>query len=252
MIGANPFATVTELLSPLVLKTYIVLMLLAVVIGTLLDVSHKGSAKYFAQRREKARLSARTTLSGGATVPLLLRTIAEAAVSGEFCKWPRRASHLLMMYGFLLHCVTTVLLVFLFPGNGSEWAFVPLLWSIGALMVVVGGLWFFFFLRVNVVREGASPFYLGRADLFVGSLVAAMVFALLWQFAQLTSGAATGAWILFALYIFFATLLFGSVPWSKFSHMFFKPAVAFQRRVEEANGSTDLPQPTTENFIARS
>jgi hypothetical protein len=34
--------------------------------------------------------------------------------------------------------------------------------------------------------------------------------------------------------------------------MFFKPTVAFQRRVEEANGSSDLPSPSTENYIVRS
>jgi hypothetical protein len=33
--------------------------------------------------------------------------------------------------------------------------------------------------------------------------------------------------------------------------MFFKPAVAYQRRVEEASGSSDLPSPSTENFIVR-
>ena len=38
-------------------------------------------------------------------------------------------------------------------------------------------------------------------------------------------------------------MLFGSIPWSKFSHMFFKPAAAFQKRVEEANGSSNLPAP---------
>jgi hypothetical protein len=34
--------------------------------------------------------------------------------------------------------------------------------------------------------------------------------------------------------------------------MFFKPAVRFQRRIEEANGSSDLPAPARENFIVRS
>jgi hypothetical protein len=29
--------------------------------------------------------------------------------------------------------------------------------------------------------------------------------------------------------------------------MFYKPAAAFQRRVEEANGSSDLPTPATHN-----
>ena len=39
-------------------------------------------------------------------------------------------------------------------------------------------------------------------------------------------------------------MLFASVPWSKFSHMFFKPAAAFQKRVEEAGGSrANLPAP---------
>ena len=40
------------------------------------------------------------------------------------------------------------------------------------------------------------------------------------------------------------TVLFGSVPWSKFSHMFFKPAAAFEKRVSNANGSrNNLPSP---------
>jgi len=39
-------------------------------------------------------------------------------------------------------------------------------------------------------------------------------------------------------------VLFGSVPWSKFSHMFYKPAAAFQKRMENANGSrSNLPAP---------
>jgi hypothetical protein len=39
-------------------------------------------------------------------------------------------------------------------------------------------------------------------------------------------------------------VLFASVPWSKFSHMFYKPAAAFQRRLEEARGSRmNLPLP---------
>ena len=33
------------------------------------------------------------------------------------------------------------------------------------------------------------------------------------------------------------TVLFGSVPWSKFSHMFFKPAAALEKRMSKANGS---------------
>jgi hypothetical protein len=252
MFTINPFAALEGFLSPLIMQVYIVLMMLAVVVGTVFDVQHKGSAKFFARRREKSAAAAQRRLSGGETLALAMATIAEAAVSGEFCKWPRRLSHLLMMYGFLLYLITTVVMVFAYTGDARTPAILPALWTIGALLILVGGLWFFFILRVNVAYDGASPFHLGQADLFIGSLLASVAFALVWDYAQTTSVNPIATWILFALYIFFTTLLFVSVPWSKLAHMFFKPAVAFQRRVEEANGSSDLPSPGTENYIVRS
>ena len=51
-----------EFWSPLAMKVYIVLMIAAVIVGTLFDVSHKGSATHFAQRREKSRASARRSV----------------------------------------------------------------------------------------------------------------------------------------------------------------------------------------------
>jgi len=248
----NPFAAVTEFFSPLAMQIYIVLMVLAVVIGTLFDVYHKGSAKFFARRKEEYQARATRRLSGGDTLGLAIATIAEAAVSGEFCKWPRRASHLLMMYGFFTYLITTVVMVFGYPAAAPTPNILPTLWTLGALMVLVGGFWFFFFLRVNVAYDGASPFHLGRADLFIGSVLVSMVFALIWHYMGTTIGDATSTRIVFGIYIFFTTLLFVSVPWSKFAHMFFKPAVAFQRRVEEANGSSDLPSPAAESHIVRS
>ena len=252
MFTNNPFAALTDFLPPLVMQVYIVLMTLAVVVGTLFDVYHKGSAKFFARRREKSEAAAQRRLSDGETVSLAIATIAEAAVSGEFCKWPRRISHLLMMYGFLLYLIATVVMIFAYPAGAPTPTILPTLWTVGALMILVGGLWFFFFLRVNVAYDGASPFHLGRADLFVGSLLVSVAFALIWHFMQTTYGHAASTRILFGLYMFFTTLLFVTVPWSKFAHMFFKPTVAFQRRVEEANGSSDLPSPSAENYIVRS
>ena len=225
------------------MQVYIVLMMLAVAIGTLFDVYHKGSAKFFAQRREKSEAAAQRRLSSEDTFSLAVATIAEAAVSGEFCKWPRRISHLLMMYGFFLYVITTVVMVFVYPGAARIPAILPALWTIGALMILIGGFWFFFFLRVNVAYDGDSPFHLGRADLFVGSLLAGAAFALIWHFVQTAYENPAATRIFFGLYIFFTTLLFISVPWSKFAHMFYKPVVAFQKKIEEANGSSDLPSP---------
>ena len=37
-------------------------------------------------------------------------------------------------------------------------------------------------------------------------------------------------------------MLFGGVPWSKFSHMFFKPAAALEKKMSMANGfAQNLP-----------
>ena len=109
-------------------------------------------------------------------------------------------------------------------------------------MACIGGYWFWFFIRVDVVAEGHSPFRVMRADLFVLSLLASVTLALIWSFLQSTGSG--GSTVFFGLYIIATTVLFGSVPWSKFAHMFFKPAAALQKRVSEADGSrSKLPDP---------
>ncbi|HVF63161.1 MAG TPA: adenylyl-sulfate reductase [Casimicrobiaceae bacterium] len=252
MFTTNPFAALTDVVPPIVIQTYIVLMAVAVIAGTVIDMVHKGSATFFAQRRQRAQAAALRRLSGGETVSLAFATVAEAAVSGEFCKWPRRISHLLMMYGFIVYLITTIAMIFAYRTTAAPPVVLPTLWIIGALMILIGGLWFFFFLRVNVAYDGASPFHLGQADLFVGSLLVSVAFALIWHYLQTTAGYTVATWIAFGIFVFFTTLLFVSVPWSKFAHMFFKPVVAFQRRVEEASGCSDLPSASTENYIVRS
>ena len=63
-------------------------------------------------------------------------------------------------------------------------------------------------------------------------------------------GAASG--VLFGLYILATTVLFGGVYWSKFAHMFFKPAAAFEKRVAKANGTNlNLPLQTRDDPAQR-
>ena len=47
MFTSNPFADLTVFLPPLVMQVYIVLMIFTVAIGTLFDMLHKNSAKFF-------------------------------------------------------------------------------------------------------------------------------------------------------------------------------------------------------------
>jgi hypothetical protein len=95
--------------------------------------------------------------------------VGEVLTSSEFCSAQRRIAHLLTMYGFLLYVVTTVIMVFAYPTTATP-AILPSLWYIDALMVCLGGYWFWFFIRAGVVAEGNSPFRLVRADLFIVSL----------------------------------------------------------------------------------
>jgi hypothetical protein len=246
MFGSNPFALIVEDIPAVVMQGYVVLMATLVLIGTLVDMLHKRSAEYFTLDWRRSRAAARRALGGRERVALALRTLLNEVLSaGEFCNPARRISHLLMFYGFIFYVVATVVMVIGYTAPDAAtprlW---PILWYLGAFMVLVGGYWFFFFIRVDVAHEGRSPWRVRRADLFIVTLLASVTFALLWAFMLLT-GYTTAAWVFFVLYVLFTTLLFASVPWSKFAHMFYKPIAAFHKRLQEAEGSSTLPQPTT-------
>jgi hypothetical protein len=231
MFTSNPFATLSGVISPEMMQGYIVLMVLLVMGGTILDMIHKKSAKYFFENAKKAQKSAKREVSGGEKVAMATSVLVkEVLTSGEFSNPRRRLSHLLTMWGTILFIVTTASMIF---SPESTSTLLPQLWHIGALMLAVGGYWFWFAIRVDVSAEGLSWFRFERADLFILSLLATSTFALAWSF---TGG---GLSVLFALFILSSTVLFGGVYWSKFAHMFFKPAAAFQKRVIMADGGRE-------------
>jgi hypothetical protein len=193
---------------------------------------------------QKSR-AAGTPVGGGEMISMAIKTaVVDVAASGEFCNPRRRIAHLLTMYGFITFAVTTAIMVFCYPTPDiATPALLVQLWWLGAAMVCVGGYWFWFFIRADVAAEGSSPFRIMRADLFVLSLLASATFALIWAYLQ----AKGHSWAtpVFWLHVLATTLLFGSVPWSKFAHMFFKPAAAFEKRISAANGTrSNLPAPS--------
>lgn len=244
MSMSNPFAELSVTVPPAFMQTYVIVMIILVVGGTLFDVLHKGSAKYFFENRRKARDKGTKQVGGGQMVAIAVQTaVVDVAMSGEFCNARRRVAHLLTMYGFLAYIIGTVVMVFGYPTPATATPGVwPFLWYLGALMVCAGGYWFWFFIRVDVAAEGHSPFRMMRADLFICALLSSATLALIWAILQ----AAGAGWsiVFFWLYIIATTMLFGTVPWSKFAHMFFKPAAAFEKRMSEADGSRNkLPAP---------
>jgi hypothetical protein len=235
MFTINPFSELAGLVSPLAMQLYVIAMVILVVGGTLLDTLHKKSARYFFENTEKQKKMASRQVSAGEKVVIAAKTLAvDVLASGEFCNQRRRVAHLLGMYGFVLFVATTAILIFGYAESAAP-AILPLLWHVGALMVCVGGYWFWFFIRVDVSAEGHPWYRVMPADLFILALLATTTFALLWS--------VFGATFFFVLFIAAATVLFGTVLWSKFAHMFFKPAAAFQKRVTKADGSREnLPE----------
>ena len=165
MFTSNPFAELSASIPPAFIQTYIVIMILLVAGGTLFDIFHKKSAKYFFNDWRKTKSNATRQVGGGEMASLAVRTaVVEGLMSGEFCNARRRIAHLLTMYGFVAYVVTTVIMVFWYPTPATPApAILPALWNIGALMVLAGGYWFWFFLLVDVAAEGKSPFRLMRA-----------------------------------------------------------------------------------------
>jgi len=249
MFTSNPFAELSASVPPAVMQTYVVVMALLVVGGTLFDIMHKGSARYFFDNWKDSKKNAKKPVGGGKMIGLTVQTaVVDVLASGEFCNMKRRIAHLLGMYGFVIYLVATVAMVFCYPTLATpapaHW---PALWWIGALMVCVGGYWFWFFIRVDVAAEGNSPFRFVRADLFIVALVLSATFGLIWAALQAT-GYSGWATLFLAFYLIATTVLFGSIPWSKFSHMFFKPAAALEKRVSKANGSAqNLPTLTRDD-----
>jgi len=242
---SNPFATLSASVSPAIMQAYVVVMALLVVAGTLFDIIHKQSATYFFNNWRDFTHRAKRQIGSGQMASLAIQTaVIDVMASGEFCNMRRRIAHLLTMYGFVIYVVATIVMVFAYPTPAAPTpGSVGALWYIGSLMVCAGGYWFWFFIRVDVAAEGHSPFRFVRADLFIVSLVLSVTFALVWAIVQAGGNTAWSS-IFLGLYLLATTILFGSIPWSKFSHMFFKPAAALEKRVAEANGTmSNLPPP---------
>ena len=242
MFSVNPFAAVAGQLPPHFMQWFVAIMVVLVVAGTLFDIVHKGSARYFFENLRKPRTKARP-VGGGELASIAVQTVVvDVLASGEFCNPRRRVAHLLGMYGFVLYVLSTAVMVF-DAAAGAIWA---QLWWLGGLMICAGGYWFWFFIRVDVAAEGHTPFRLVKADLFILSLLASATLGLVWAWAQAGGSVCTS--VLFGLYLAATAVLFGGVPWSKFAHMFFKPAAALEKRVSKADGTAEnLPTQTRDD-----
>jgi hypothetical protein len=246
MYNPNPYVCLTFFLPTAGMQIYMGLMVCAVIIGTLRDLYRGRKLRFFVKRRFETRERQNRSLTAGEKMGVVAKAIViNVATSAEFQNKSRRTTHLLGLYGFVIYLISSLLMVLIYPSSKDTPIVLPIAWNIGAMMIVGGGLWFFLRQRVNVAHEGNSPWHLIRADLFISLLILSSAFALLMELSQLT-GSKVWVGIFSGIYMLFTTLLFTTVRWSKFPHMFYKSALAIQKRLDEAQGITDLPTPITE------
>ena len=160
MIANNPFSILAETIPVIAMQSFVIAMGLLVVLGTLVDIIHKKNVKYFFENAKKAKKFASRILTTGEKTAVVLKTIAsDIATTSELGAGKRRVAHLLGMYGTILFWIGSVVMIFCYASPSSNTPLVwPIIWHVGAIMTVLGGSWFWFFLRVDVYAE-AHPWY---------------------------------------------------------------------------------------------
>ena len=242
MFTINPFAVLSETIPSIFLQSFVIVMIGLIFVGTVMDIIHKKNVKYFFNNAKKAKKSATRELGTAERVSIIAKTVVyDIGTTSELGAGKRRVAHLLGMYGTVLFWVASVVMIFFYASTSSSTPSVwPILWHVGAIMTVLGGAWFWFFLRVDVYSE-AQPWYrIIQADLFVLALIATSLFGLIWSYLQYLN--LDGRWddkVFLVFYIVSNLVLFGGVYWSKFAHMFYKPGAAIQKNLAEADGSRD-------------
>ena len=160
MFNNNPFSNLAEIVSPLAMQGFVIAMILLVVLGTLIDIIHKKNVKYFFDNAKKAKKNAQVELSTAKRTSVILKTVAhDIATTAELGRGKRRVAHVMGMYGTIIFWACSAILIFSYSSVGIETpSSITTLWHAGAILTCLGGYWFWFFLRVDVLAE-AHPWY---------------------------------------------------------------------------------------------
>ena len=102
MIYVNPFSELSNSIPSILMQTFVILMVVLVMLGTLLDMIHKKNVKYFFENAKKAKKSATKSLNNSEKTSIIIKTIASDILTTSELDGKRRLSHLLGMYGSII------------------------------------------------------------------------------------------------------------------------------------------------------
>ena len=112
MITINPFSVLSEFIPSIAMQTFVVVMIVLVIAGTVIDMIHKKNVKYFFENAKKAKKQATRTVSTGKKASILIKTVASDILTTSELAGKRRLAHLLGMYGTIIFWVTSVIMIF--------------------------------------------------------------------------------------------------------------------------------------------
>ena len=75
MITINPFSELAEIVPSIIMQSFVVLIIILVVIGTLFDMIHKKNVKYFFENVKKAKKSATRSVNAAEKASIILRKL---------------------------------------------------------------------------------------------------------------------------------------------------------------------------------
>jgi len=120
LITNNPFSILSETLPAIAMQSFVIVMGLLVILGTLVDIIHKKNVKYFFENAKKAKKSAKKILTSGEKTSVIIKTIAsDIATTSELGAGKRRTAHLLGMYGTILFWISSVIMIFCYVSPSS-------------------------------------------------------------------------------------------------------------------------------------
>ena len=115
MFNTNPFSALTEIMPSFAMQSFVIVMILLIVLGTIIQMIHHKNLKYFLNNAKKAKSQATRKIGAGERVSILAKTaVVDIGTTAELGFGKRRLSHVLGMYGTIIFWVSTVILIFFY------------------------------------------------------------------------------------------------------------------------------------------
>lgn len=189
---------------------------------------------------------------GGGVAAFFDVLVKQAFAAGvlDTCSRAKRASHLLVFWGFVFTGISTILAWLTNPQNlvlplGAP---VKLFGNLGGALMLVG-IAAMFYVRYN---EQKGAWHIAKGDYFILVLFFTVVTGFVTQQAVYSFPTADVVAATFWVHMFLVVLLVATAPFTKFGHALFKPVWLLYDNASERRGEETLfPAPATMNAIER-